>query len=229
VPRVARWPGGIRDEEAKVLTNAGRRPLCRTRGGPVRRGAESIPAQVRISHTVEGAIRPPRPASSPWILRYPQAGFSPASRKTSLRMSRRVTGRPGRPARLLTAHPRRSRTRCQRKIVSGVTRSRNPARHGLGITPVSAAINPLRPRSVSACAPAAKLKERGRPRTRRHHLVVPGSATNSASGRMEADDRFQCAYVSYFRGAARSATWRAVQLRAAGTTATGQNAWRTAA
>ena len=44
--------------------------------GPVRRGAGSIPALVRISHTVEGAIRTPRPASSPWILLYPQAGFS---------------------------------------------------------------------------------------------------------------------------------------------------------
>lgn len=96
-----------------------------------RRGAGSIPALARILHTVEGAIRTPRPASSPWILR---SGFSPARRRTSLRISRRVAGRPERPARDLATHRRRSRSRCQRKIVSGVTRSLNPARRALGIT-----------------------------------------------------------------------------------------------
>jgi hypothetical protein len=37
--------------------------------GPVRRGAESIPALFRISHIVDAATFSPRPASSPWILR----------------------------------------------------------------------------------------------------------------------------------------------------------------
>jgi hypothetical protein len=37
--------------------------------GAVRRGAVSIPALFRISHTVDAAIFIPRPASSPWILR----------------------------------------------------------------------------------------------------------------------------------------------------------------
>lgn len=49
---------------------------------------------------------------------------------------------PEPPARHLATHRRRSRSRCQHKIVSGGTTSRNPARRGLGITPVSTAINP---------------------------------------------------------------------------------------
>jgi hypothetical protein len=36
--------------------------------GAVRRGAGSIPALFRISHTVDAAIFTPRPASSPWII-----------------------------------------------------------------------------------------------------------------------------------------------------------------
>ena len=42
--------------------------------GAVRRGAGSIPAFFRISHAVEAAIFTPRPASSPWIRRYPPSG-----------------------------------------------------------------------------------------------------------------------------------------------------------
>jgi hypothetical protein len=42
---------------------------------PVRRGAGSIPAFFKISHGVDAATITPRPASSPWILRYrPVAG-----------------------------------------------------------------------------------------------------------------------------------------------------------
>jgi hypothetical protein len=37
--------------------------------GPVRRGAGSIPAFLRISQAVDAATFTPRPASSPWILR----------------------------------------------------------------------------------------------------------------------------------------------------------------
>jgi len=44
--------------------------------GPDRRGAGSMPAACRISHTVDPAITCPSRASSPWILRWPQAGFS---------------------------------------------------------------------------------------------------------------------------------------------------------
>ncbi len=39
-----------------------------------RRGAGSIPAFLGISRTVEAAIFTARPASSPWILRYPHPG-----------------------------------------------------------------------------------------------------------------------------------------------------------
>jgi hypothetical protein len=42
--------------------------------GRDRRDAGSIPAFLRISRTVEAAIFTPRPASSPWILRYPHTG-----------------------------------------------------------------------------------------------------------------------------------------------------------
>jgi hypothetical protein len=37
--------------------------------GPARRGAGSIPACLRISHTVLGATRSPSRASSPWMRR----------------------------------------------------------------------------------------------------------------------------------------------------------------
>src|ERR1035438_2883101 len=53
-----------------------------------------MPLALRISHTVDAATFMPSPASSPWILRYPQPGFSRASRRTSARMLRRVAGRP---------------------------------------------------------------------------------------------------------------------------------------
>jgi hypothetical protein len=43
--------------------------------GPARRGAGSMPAVCRISHTVEAAIAYPSRASSPWILRCPHVGF----------------------------------------------------------------------------------------------------------------------------------------------------------
>jgi uncharacterized protein YkwD len=53
-----------------------------------RAGAGSIPASVKISHTVEAATFTPRTSSSPWILRYPQLGFSRARRSTRARMER---------------------------------------------------------------------------------------------------------------------------------------------
>jgi hypothetical protein len=103
--------------------------------GTDRRGAGSIPAFLRISHTVEAAIFTPRPASSPWILRYPHSGFSLASRRTRALTFRRVAGRPVLPRMDLAAQRRRTTSRCQRTIVSGVTSSRSPWRRALGITP----------------------------------------------------------------------------------------------
>ena len=92
-----------------------------------------MPLVLRISHTVDAATLTPRPASSPWILRYPPSGFSLASRRTRALMFRRVAGRPVLP-RLDLAARRRTMSRCQRRIVSGVTSSRSPWRRGLGIT-----------------------------------------------------------------------------------------------
>jgi hypothetical protein len=51
-------------ESVAMIASAGERRNC-IQVCPVRRGAGSIPALVRISHSVEGAILTPRPASSP--------------------------------------------------------------------------------------------------------------------------------------------------------------------
>ena len=63
-----------------------------------------------------------------------QSGFSRASRQTSARMFWRVAGRPGLPCMDLAAQRRRMMSRCQRRIVSGVTSSRSPWRRAFGIT-----------------------------------------------------------------------------------------------
>ena len=62
--------------------------------GPARRGAGSIPAVRRISQTVDGATVTPSFVTSPWIRRYPQSGFSFASRMTRRAMLGTVGGRP---------------------------------------------------------------------------------------------------------------------------------------
>ena len=49
-------------------------------------------------------------------------------------MFRRVAGRPVLPRMDLAAQRRRTMSRCQRRIVSGVTSSRSPWRRALGIT-----------------------------------------------------------------------------------------------
>ena len=117
--------------------------------GPPRRsgcGAGSIPASFRISRTVEAAIFTPRPASSPWILRYPIVenvelnisslwGSPRASRRTRVLMFRRVAGLPVLLRMDLAARRWRTMSRCQRKMVSGVTSSRSACRRALGITP----------------------------------------------------------------------------------------------
>jgi hypothetical protein len=93
-----------------------------------------MPLARRISHTVGAATLTPSPAISPWILRYPHPGFSRASRRTRAWMFRRVTGRPVLPRMDLAAQQRPAMSRCQRRIVSGVTGSRSPWRRALGIT-----------------------------------------------------------------------------------------------
>src|SRR6266545_2830664 len=64
--------------------------------GPDRRGAGSMPAACKISHTVDAAIEYPRRANSPWILLCPHAGFSCAIRTISVLIETPVDGRPGR-------------------------------------------------------------------------------------------------------------------------------------
>src|ERR671934_1714062 len=59
-------------------------------------GAGSIPSSLRIVQTVLAASLMPSPTSSPWIRRYPQPGFSRASRTTSSRTPAGVRGRPRR-------------------------------------------------------------------------------------------------------------------------------------
>jgi hypothetical protein len=67
------------------------------------------------------------------ILRYPHSGFSWASRRTSALMFLPVAGRPVLPRLDRAAQRRRARSRCQRRIVSGVTSSRRPWRRAFGI------------------------------------------------------------------------------------------------
>jgi hypothetical protein len=96
-----------------------------------------IPALLRICQTVDGATVMPSPASSPWIRRYPHDSFSRASRSTTDRTLRCVAGRPDRPRHDTRAHRRRTMSRCQRKIVAGVTISRNSAERPAGSVPAS--------------------------------------------------------------------------------------------
>ena len=58
-----------------------------------------------------------------------------ASRRTSALMFRRVTAWPVLPRMDLAAQRRRTMSRCQRSMVSGVTSSRSPWRRAFGITP----------------------------------------------------------------------------------------------
>jgi hypothetical protein len=115
------------------MASAWERRNC-DQAGPVSRWAGSMPLLLRISRTVDAATFTPRPASSPWIRRYPHPGFSRASRRIRVRMFRRVAGRPVLPRMDLAAQRRRTMSRCQRRIVSGVTSSRSPWRRAFGIT-----------------------------------------------------------------------------------------------
>jgi hypothetical protein len=107
-----------REESHARIASAWERKNC-DQVGPVRRRAGLIPLALKISHTVDAATLTPRPASPPWILRYPHSGFSRASRRTRAWMFRRVDGRPVLPRMDLAAQRRRTMSRCQRTTVSG--------------------------------------------------------------------------------------------------------------
>ena len=94
---------------------------------------------------MDAARRWPSPASSPWMRRYPQVGFSAARRSASRRSSADVDGRPG--GRCGWVQCRAMRRRCQRNSVSGVTS--HPARLGRGSAAAIAA-SKLRSASVSS-------------------------------------------------------------------------------
>jgi hypothetical protein len=88
--------------------------------GPGRRGAGSMPAACKISHTVDGAIVTPSFMSSPWIRRCPHSGFSFARRTTRRAMPGTTGGRPGL-RRLLVSYFFATSLRCQASSVAGVT------------------------------------------------------------------------------------------------------------
>jgi hypothetical protein len=69
-------------------------------------------------------------------------------------MLRRVAGRPVLPRMDLPAQRRRTMSRCQRRIVSGVTSSRSPWRRAFGITASRVA---SRARSAQSQVRAARL------------------------------------------------------------------------
>ena len=89
--------------------------------GPLRRGAGSSFAWASSRRMLVGDARKPSLASSPQIRRWPQLGFSRASRDTNSRTSADSGGRPRRPAGC--RHFRRTSARCQRNSVRGVTKS----------------------------------------------------------------------------------------------------------
>ena len=91
---------------------------------------------------MDAARRWPSPASSPWMRRYPQVGFSAARRSTSRRSSAEVDGRPG--GRCGWVQCPTMRRQCQRNSLSGVTS--HPVRLGRGS---AAAIAASKLRSVS--------------------------------------------------------------------------------
>ena len=64
--------------------------------GRVRLGDGSMPWRRRTAQTLEGTRRSPIVASSPWILRYPQVGFSLANRRTISTVPVGTLGRPER-------------------------------------------------------------------------------------------------------------------------------------
>jgi len=95
--------------------------------GP-RRGAGPRPCARRIVAMVVAETLIPRPRSSPWIRWYPHLGFSLARRRTRLRVSGSMGGRPGRRWRFV--HFLATSRRCHRRSVSGQTRNERQAVRG---------------------------------------------------------------------------------------------------
>lgn len=89
-------------------------------------GPEAVRPEIVAMVVAETRI--PRPRSSPWIRWYPHLGFSLAKRRTRLRVSGSMAGRPGR--RRGFVHFRVTSRRCHRRRVSGQTRNERQAFRG---------------------------------------------------------------------------------------------------
>jgi hypothetical protein len=110
----------------------------------------------------------PSLASSPWIRRYPQVGFSEASRSTKWRSSGAVQQPPVQRHRYWVQR-RVTRSRCHRNTVAGVTiRCMRPAGAAIGSAP-RILLDP--PTTVAVAAPGDVI--------RRLHGVAPGSPHSS--------------------------------------------------
>jgi hypothetical protein len=104
--------------------------------GPITGGIDT-PVR-RIFHTVDAAIRWPSRPSSPWIRRYPQSGFSPATRRINRRTSASIGGRPGERV-CGWVQRRETRRRCQPITVAGFTIRNTSARRRQSNTEASIA------------------------------------------------------------------------------------------
>ena len=136
--------------------------------GPERRGAGSMPAACRISHTVDGTTVTPSFVSSPWIRRCPHSGFSFARRTTRRAMPGAVGGRPGL-RRLVVPYFLAASLRCQASSVAG--------RHGK--------TSAQRLRGISRASAASQTRSadsyRTRPACRRSTAFSCRSTSSSAS------------------------------------------------
>ncbi len=109
---MSRWKKSQASKPPAWVRRNARQEVSTFRGVGLRRRAR------KIRRTVASLIWCPSQESSPCPLRYPQAGFSRASRSTRSRISWLV---PGRPDRLGYVRLRVIRRRCQASSVPGVT------------------------------------------------------------------------------------------------------------
>src|SRR5664279_2626141 len=175
----------VKKSQARIVCACARQN-CR-HVGPVLRGAGSRPARCRMFHTVAAATRWPRPRSSPWMRRWPQVGFSRASRSTKARITAGVGGRPPVEARRRGYVQRRvTSSRCQRSSVAGATIravsghrpyiriSRLPAARSWSESSAQASAHPISPRSSTLQGP-------GRLGAIHPHTSLTARSTNTKS------------------------------------------------
>jgi hypothetical protein len=146
-----------------------------------RSGAGRRPAARSTFRTEVAETAIPTPFSSPTIRRYPQCGFSRASRTICARSDASTGGRPG----FLCGYVQRRATswRCQRSSVSGLTGK--PAQAGRGSERLSAANSA---RSARVSVGRAFRRRTARPRSEwavsSSESVEPGSRAGSPGYRV---------------------------------------------